>query len=77
MQRLCTFLERECVEGWEVHPRKDLVFEAFRLTPFEKVRVVIVGQDPYRRDDATGLAFSIPPDRNLTRSLHNISRELH
>ncbi len=43
------------------YPRRDKVFAAFEKTSFDKVRVVIIGQDPYpRHPDATGLAFSMP-----------------
>ena len=61
-----------------VYPAPALVFEAFRLTSFADVRVVIVGQDPYHdAGQATGLAFSVPEGASTPPSLHNILRELH
>lgn len=57
----------------EVYPGPDQVFAAFALTPFKKVRVVILGQDPYPNPkDATGLAFAVRPGHPLPRSLANI-----
>ena len=49
------------------YPRRENIFAAFEKTPFDKVRVVIIGQDPYpRHPDATGLAFSMPmPPPNM------------
>lgn len=57
-------------------PREDL-FAAFRLTPPESVRVVILGQDPYHEPgQAHGLSFSVPDGTPLPKSLQNIYREL-
>ncbi|NNE81272.1 MAG: uracil-DNA glycosylase [Silicimonas sp.] len=53
-------------------------FAALKLTPPEKTRVVILGQDPYPTPGhANGLAFSVAPDVALPRSLQNIYKELH
>jgi len=60
-------------------PRADLVFAALRATPFDSVRAVILGQDPYpTRTHAMGLAFSVPRDLagSLPGSLQNIHAEL-
>jgi len=71
------FLEEE-INNQKVFPPKDLIFNAFEKTPVDKVKVVIVGQDPYHNDhQAMGLAFSVP--RETTRippSLKNIFKEL-
>ncbi len=78
LQKLCRFLERERAE-WpdDVHPKSECVFKAFSLTPWNEVRVVVLGQDPYPRlRQATGLAFGLPRDGRLTASLRNISAEL-
>jgi uracil-DNA glycosylase len=57
-------------------PFKD-VFKAFELTPFERVKVVLIGQDPYPNPfDAMGLAFSVPKERPLPASLKNIFKVL-
>jgi len=61
----------------EVFPSEDRVFLALRLTPFAKVRVVILGQDPYHdHGQAHGLAFSVPPGIKPPPSLVNIFKEM-
>lgn len=58
-------------------PDLDKIFRAFLLTPFQKVRVVILGQDPYPNPlIATGLAFSIPKNCRMPPTLGNIAQEL-
>lgn len=60
-----------------VYPPRQALFAAFRLTPPEKVRVVILGQDPYHEPgQANGLAFSVAPGVRLPPSLRNIFEEL-
>jgi uracil-DNA glycosylase len=60
-----------------VYPPAGLEFEALRLTPFESVKVVFVGQDPYHGEgQACGLAFAVPPGVRLPPSLRNLYREL-
>lgn len=60
-----------------VYPPPDKVFAAFEKTPFEKVKVVILGQDPYHQaGQAHGLAFSVPPDIKIPPSLRNIYKAL-
>jgi uracil-DNA glycosylase len=60
-----------------VFPLRDHVFRAFQLTPFAKVRVVILGQDPYHgMGQAHGLAFSVPRGTKLPPSLRNVFKEL-
>ena len=62
--------------AYEVYPPASLIFEALRLTPFESVRAVILGQDPYpNRGQAHGLAFSVPPGVPVPPSLRNIHGE--
>jgi uracil-DNA glycosylase len=59
------------------HPAPEVLFRALELTPRDKVRVVILGQDPYpTRGRATGLAFSFPPDQPPRDSLRNILAEV-
>jgi uracil-DNA glycosylase len=61
----------------QVFPDEERVFAAFELTPFEQVRVVILGQDPYHDvGQAHGLAFSVLPGVKLPGSLRNIFKEL-
>ncbi len=60
-----------------VLPEKSLIFNAFKLTPLEKVRVVILGQDPYpNKEHAMGLAFSVPNGKGFPGSLANIFKEV-
>ena len=61
-----------------IYPPKDEIFSAFKLTPLEKVRVVIIGQDPYHEPgQAHGLSFSVKPGVDIPPSLRNIYKELH
>jgi uracil-DNA glycosylase len=60
-----------------VFPSQNQLFSAFQATPFEKVKVVILGQDPYPTPGfAHGLSFSVRPDCPIPRSLANIYKEL-
>jgi uracil-DNA glycosylase len=60
-----------------VYPPRELIFNAFKLTPLEKVRVVIIGQDPYHeKGQAMGLAFSVPDTSKCPPSLNNIFKEI-
>lgn len=61
-----------------IFPKKEDVFKAFKLTPFENVKCVIVGQDPYYNiNQANGLAFSVNKGVKLPPSLVNIYKEAH
>ena len=60
-----------------VYPPGGLIFNAFRLTPFDKVKVVLLGQDPYHgAGQAHGLCFSVPPGITTPPSLVNIFKEV-
>ena len=60
-----------------VFPEADHIFEAFHLTPLHKVKVVILGQDPYHNEgQAHGLCFSVKPEVDIPPSLVNIYKEL-
>lgn len=62
----------------QVFPPADDIFNAFHLTPLSKVKVVIIGQDPYHNvGQAHGLCFSVKPDVEIPPSLVNIYQELH
>ncbi|KRG09303.1 uracil-DNA glycosylase [Staphylococcus sp. NAM3COL9] len=70
------FLEKEYTTEI-VYPDRENVYQAFDLTPFEQVKVVILGQDPYHGpDQAHGLAFSVQPDAKFPPSLRNMYKEL-
>lgn len=71
------FLLSERSAGRAFHPAGPDIFRAFELTPFDQVRVVIIGQDPYHGPgQAHGLCFSVPDGVPLPPSLKNIFREL-
>ena len=77
MQALRTFLVEEVAAGRGFYPRAEQVFNALALTPFDAVRVVVLGQDPYHgRGQAMGLCFSVPPGVPAPPSLQNIHKEL-
>ena len=60
-----------------VYPPKEKIYEAFNRTPFNKVKVVILGQDPYHEpNQAQGLSFYVPPSIKPPPSLKNIAKEL-
>lgn len=60
-----------------IFPTRSLIFNAFKKTPFPKVKVVILGQDPYHGlGQAHGLCFSVPKDIKVPPSLVNIFKEL-
>ena len=68
---------RARLTGLDFLPGPDAIFRALELTPPEKVRVVILGQDPYPTPGhADGLAFSVTPKTALPRSLNNIFKEM-
>jgi uracil-DNA glycosylase len=77
MAELSSFLDAEYARDIPVYPPKELIFNAFWKTPFEKVNVVVVGQDPYHGPgQAHGLSFSVPKGVRLPPSLKNIFKEL-
>jgi uracil-DNA glycosylase len=77
MQTLRDFLKQEKVAGKNIYPPSSLIFNAFNQTPFEQVRVVIIGQDPYHGpNQAHGLSFSVPDGIPLPPSLINIFKEI-
>ena len=70
-------MEKEFAQGKGVYPPQPLIFNAFSQTPFEKVKVVIMGQDPYHGPgQANGLCFSVPCGMPLPPSLKNIYLEM-
>jgi len=75
-RQLAEFLRTEREQG-PVYPPPDQLFSAFNATPFDQVKVVILGQDPYHRPgQAHGLSFSVPPGVPPPASLKNIYKEL-
>jgi uracil-DNA glycosylase len=77
VRELAEFVRGERESGAWVYPPEELVFNAFWKTPYECVRVVIIGQDPYHgRSQAHGLSFSVQEGVRLPPSLRNILKEL-
>jgi uracil-DNA glycosylase len=71
------FIDAELAAGKTIFPPQDAWFRALELTPLDKVRVVILGQDPYHGPgQAHGLCFSVPPGVRPPPSLVNIYKEL-
>lgn len=74
---LVSFLRAEKGAGKTIFPPGSLIFNAFDSTPFDQVKVVILGQDPYHNPgQAMGLSFSVPRGAKIPPSLRNIYKEL-
>lgn len=74
---LVNFLKKEKQEGKIIFPSGSKIFNAFELTPLSKVKVVILGQDPYHgAGQAHGLSFSVPDGVTPPPSLKNIYKEI-
>lgn len=81
-KNLVEYLHREKREGKVIYPPGPLIFNAFKLTPFNEVKVVIIGQDPYHAPgQAHGLSFSVPagvpPPPSLKTIYQEIENDLH
>ena len=77
-QELVAFLKKEKAAGKKIYPPGSLIFNAFDKAPFDKVKVVILGQDPYHNPgQAMGLSFSVPKGVRVPPSLKNIYREIY
>ena len=76
--KLNKFLNEQLDQGKIIYPQGCDIFNAFRFTPPEKVKVILIGQDPYHGEgQAHGLCFSVLPDNKLPPSLKNIYKELN
>ncbi|MET0572457.1 MAG: uracil-DNA glycosylase [Pedobacter agri] len=77
MKSLKAFLQKEKEAGANVYPKGSDIFNALNTTPFDKVKVVILGQDPYHNiGQAHGLSFSVQRGIPVPPSLKNIYKEL-
>jgi uracil-DNA glycosylase len=75
---ITSFLKKEVESNKIIYPKGSLIFNAFNSTPFDKVKVVILGQDPYHNPgQAHGLSFSVPDGVKFPPSLVNIFKELN
>jgi len=76
-KQIAFFLRAEKASGKTIYPRGSLIFNAFNCTPFDKIAVVIIGQDPYHgAGQAHGLSFSVQPGIKPPPSLVNIFKEI-
>lgn len=74
-EKLMNFIEDE-YNNYTIYPDKNNIYNALKLTPPDKVKVVILGQDPYiNKDQANGLSFSVQSGIAIPPSLRNIFRE--
>ncbi|HXD37513.1 MAG TPA: uracil-DNA glycosylase [Rhodanobacter sp.] len=77
MQALAAFLRAEKADGKHIYPPGPAIFSALDHTPFDAVRVVVLGQDPYHGPgQAHGLCFSVPVGVRVPPSLDNIFKEI-
>ncbi len=76
-KNLQSFLSAEKESGKVIYPPDPLIFKAFELTPYDKVKVIILGQDPYHNpEEAMGLCFSVPKEKRTPPSLVNVYKEI-
>lgn len=76
-EQIAKFLKMEKAAGKTIYPAGSNIFNAFNKTPFNKVKVVILGQDPYHGyGQAHGLSFSVLPGVKIPPSLQNIFKEI-
>lgn len=77
-EQIVAFLKIERAQGKTIYPPGSLIFNAFDKTPFHKIKVVLLGQDPYHGPgQAHGLCFSVPDGVPTPPSLQNMYKELH
>ena len=77
-EQIVAFLKTERAQGKIIYPPGSLIFNAFDKTPFNKVKVVLLGQDPYHGPgQAHGLCFSVPDGVPPPPSLQNMYKELN
>ena len=75
--KIVEFLNKEDLTGMKIYPSENLRYNAFNCTPFDKVKVVILGQDPYHGEgQANGLCFSVTNGTKLPPSLVNVFKEI-
>lgn len=74
---ILSYIKKEIDNGYRIYPNKSFWFNALKLTPLKTLKVVIIGQSPYKNPGlATGLAFSVPQYEKLTSTLENIFLEI-
>ncbi len=76
-EQLVTFIKSELKQKKIIYPQGSQIFNAFEMTPFDKLKVVILGQDPYHKpSQAMGLSFSVQKGIRIPPSLLNIYKEI-
>ncbi|MCV2502441.1 MAG: uracil-DNA glycosylase [Candidatus Lightella neohaematopini] len=76
-KKIIKFIKDRKSDGYEIYPNNNRIFHALNITKFNKVKIVIIGQDPYHNPkQADGLAFSVNKGIKIPLSLLNIFREL-
>jgi len=76
-ENIAAFLKTEKAQGKTIYPPGSLIFNAFEKAPFKKLKVLLLGQDPYHgKGQAMGLSFSVPKGIRQPPSLINIFKEL-
>jgi uracil-DNA glycosylase len=77
-ENIVALLKTEKAQGKIIYPPGSLIFNAFQKTPFDQLKVLLLGQDPYHgKGQAMGLSFSVPKGMVQPPSLKNIFKELH
>ncbi len=77
-KKLISLLKADKNQGKIIYPPGSLIFHALNTTPFDEVKVVILGQDPYHGPgEAMGLSFSVPKPISIPPSLRNIFKEIN
>ncbi len=77
MSTILSSLSNDRSEGKIIYPANDRIFNAFNACPLDKVKVIIIGQDPYHGpNQAMGLSFSVPRGERVPPSLKNVYKEL-
>lgn len=75
-KKLQSFLKNE-YKSYEIYPSEDKIFNSLNHVPLDKIKVVIIGQDPYHEPgQAQGLSFSVPENVDIPPSLVNIMQEI-
>jgi uracil-DNA glycosylase len=75
--QIVTWLKTEKISGRTIYPPGSLIFNAFEQTPFDRLKVVLIGQDPYHGPgQAHGLSFSVPDGVKPPPSLQNMFKEI-
>ena len=75
--KIVEFLNKEDLTGMKIYPPEDMMYNAFNCTPFDKVKVIIIGQDPYHGEgQANGLCFSVTKGTKRPPSLVNVFKEI-